>query len=180
MKNTHAALARHEVHCSICRYPERKEIERQYVTWTGSKKIAATFKVSTDGIYRHASATGLDERRQQNVRAALCRIIEHADEVQVNAYAVVQAAAALSRINARGQWIQRREVLDLNQLFDKMTAAELERYATRGELPDWFPASQTNAQGPTIESETETPSGGQDGDREEETATPSEPKQHAL
>jgi hypothetical protein len=89
-------------------------------------------------VYRHAHALGLFPKRQRNVRAALEKIIERAGEVEVNATAVVSAVGAYARINAAGQWVERSERVDLNQLFDRMTARELEEYAHDGKLPDWF------------------------------------------
>ena len=53
-------------------------------------------------LYRHAAATSLHAKRQQNVRSALERIIEHAADVKVNGYCVVQACAAMARISAKG------------------------------------------------------------------------------
>jgi hypothetical protein len=57
--------------------------------------------------------------------------------VEVNASAVVAAIGAYSRINSAGQWVERSERIDLNQLFDRMSASELEEYARNGRLPDW-------------------------------------------
>jgi hypothetical protein len=37
-----------------------------------------------------------------------------------------------------GQWIDRSETVDLNELFDCMTREELEAYAHDGTLPGWF------------------------------------------
>ena len=45
---------------------------------------------------------------------------------------------AYAKINAQGQWIDRSETVNLNELFDRMTQAELERYAQDGTLPAWF------------------------------------------
>jgi len=72
------------------------------------------------------------------VRAALERIIEKAVEVDVTAAAVVAAIQAYSKINAAGQWVDRSEHLDLNELFHRMTQQEPEVYAKDGTLPDWF------------------------------------------
>ena len=69
---------------------------------------------------------------------ALERIIEYAGEVEVSAAAVVSAVTAYAKINASGQWIERTEQVDLNQLFDRMTTAEMEAYAKHGQLPSWF------------------------------------------
>ena len=72
------------------------------------------------------------------MRAALEKIIERTGEVEVNATAVVSAVSAYARINAARQWVERSERFDLNQLFDRMTVAELEQYARDGKLPTWF------------------------------------------
>jgi hypothetical protein len=80
------------------------------------------------------------------VRAALERIIEQAGDVEVNAGAVVSAVATYSKLNSNGQWIDRRETIDMVELFSRMTRDELLRYANKGELPLWF-TSVTGATG---------------------------------
>jgi hypothetical protein len=81
---------------------------------------------------------GLFQKRQRNIRAALERIIERADEVDVTASSVVGAVQAYAKINAAGEWIDRSETVSMNQLFDRMTTQELEEYAQTGETPAWF------------------------------------------
>src|SRR5215510_1234510 len=66
------------------------------------------------------------------------KIIERAGEVEVNAAAVVSAVSSYARIKSARQWVERSEHVDLNQLFDKMSASELEEYARDGRLPEWF------------------------------------------
>jgi hypothetical protein len=142
---------RHESQCSICRHQQREEIEQEFLSWKSPNRIGEEFKVSRDSIYRHAHALNLLEPRRRNVRCALERIIEHADDVRVNAAAIVSAVAAYSKLNANGQWIDRRETIDLNALFARMTEDEMLRYAARGALPDWFTsvvgATPTDSQG---------------------------------
>jgi hypothetical protein len=46
--------------------------------------------------------------------------------------------AAYARINSRGEWVERSESVNLNDLFERMTAPELEAYAADGILPSWF------------------------------------------
>ena len=130
--------ARHEAKCSICLHLQREEIEAAFVDWLSPTRIAAAYKISRDSVYRHAAALGLLPRRQKNIRRALEKIIEQAGEVEVNATAVVSAIQAYAKINAQGQWIDRSETVNLNELFDRMTQAELERYAQDGTLPAWF------------------------------------------
>ena len=88
---------------------------------------------------------GLFAKRQRNVRAALEKIIERAGEVEVSAAAIVSAVSAYARINASGQWVERSEHIDLNQLFERMSTQELEEYARQGNLPDWFNAVKDSA-----------------------------------
>jgi len=56
----------------------------------------------------------------------------------VTAAAVVSAIQAYTKINAAGHWVEKVETVSLNDLFDRMSAAELDIYATSGVLPDWF------------------------------------------
>jgi hypothetical protein len=97
---------RHELHCTICSHPQRDEIAEAFVNWGKPSRLAKKYSVSRDSLYRHAHALGLIEKRRRNVRAALERIIEKADDVPVNAAAVVSAVSALARINAKGEWVE--------------------------------------------------------------------------
>jgi hypothetical protein len=58
--------------------------------------------------------------------------------VEVTSAAVVAAVQAYARLNAQGQWIDRVEHLNLNQLFERMSETEMEAYAMEGILPAWF------------------------------------------
>jgi hypothetical protein len=139
---------RHAAECKICAHLQREEIERDFINWRSPASIAKHYKLKNRAsVYRHAHAFGLFPKRQRNVRAALEKIIERAGEVEVNAAAVVSAVGAYARINATGQWIERSEHVDLNQLFDRMTATELDQYAREGTLPDWFPSTAEAATG---------------------------------
>src|SRR6266550_44630 len=129
---------RHEAQCSLCKHSHREEIEQEFLSWKSPDKIAETFGVSRDSIYRHARAFDLLEPRRRNVRFALERIIERAGEVEVNANAIVAAVSTYAKLNAHGQWIERRETIDLNDMFARMTENEMRRYASSGALPEWF------------------------------------------
>ncbi|HYN15909.1 MAG TPA: hypothetical protein VES66_09000 [Terriglobales bacterium] len=69
------------------------------------------------------------------------RIIEKAGEVEATAAAVVAAVQAYCKINAAGQWVDRSEHVNLNELFDRMSQEEMEAYARDGALPAWFTAT---------------------------------------
>jgi hypothetical protein len=92
-------------------------------------------------------------KRKRNLHAALEKIIEKAGEVEVSAPAVVAAIQAYAKINAQGQWIDRSEHVNLNELFERMSRYELEAYAKEGTLPDWF--AQTVGARPTDDSDAE-------------------------
>jgi hypothetical protein len=129
---------RHEAQCCICSHPRREEIEQTFVNWASVARIAEEYSVSRDGIYRHAHVFGLMDKRRRNVRAALERIIEKAGEVDVNASSVVGAVSAYARINARGEWVERSETVNLGEMFQRLSTEELEAYARDGSLPAWF------------------------------------------
>jgi len=131
---------RHEAQCAVCSHPRREEIERDWLDWGSTSRIAREYKLSRDSIYRHAHALGLFPKRQRNIRKALERMIEQAETVDVTAPAIVSAIQAYAKINSRGQWIDRVEGLNLNELFERMTRDELDSYARDGTLPEWFQA----------------------------------------
>ena len=133
---------RHEAFCTLCKHPKREEIEHDFINWHSPAEIAKKYRISNRGtVYRHAHVFGLFTKRRRNVRAALEHIIERAGEVEVNASSVVAAVQAYSKINAQGQWVNRSETVNLNELFERMSQDELENYARNGKLPNWF--SQT-------------------------------------
>jgi hypothetical protein len=137
-KQKHPASRRHENGCRVCAHPERKQIEDQWCAWANTSRLAKTYGLSRDSLYRHVVAFNLRERRARNLKAALERIIEQADNVTVNASAVVAAVQAYSKINSQGAWVDRIEKINLNSLFEKMSVEELEQYAKTGDLPGWF------------------------------------------
>jgi hypothetical protein len=133
------SLGRHQRNCSVCAHQQREEIEAAFIGWRSAAAIAEEYGLADRAsVYRHAHAFGLFQKRQRNVRAALERIIEKAGEVDVTASAVVAAVQAYAKINAAGEWIDRTETVSLNELFERMSGQELESYAQRGTLPDWF------------------------------------------
>ncbi len=139
-------IGRHRRNCGICHHPQRAEIEADFVAWRSPAAIAAEYGVADrTSVYRHANALGLFPKRQRNIRAALDRIIERVDSVDVTAAAAVAAIQAYAKINAAGQWIDRTEQVNLNDLFDRMSTAELESYARDGILPGWFEAATVGA-----------------------------------
>jgi len=134
-----ANLGRHKRNCTVCAHAKCAEIEADFVNWKSPALIAGEYGLADRmNVYRHARALGLFEKRGRNVRAALERIIEKAGEVDVNASAVVSAIQAYAKINAQGQWIERSEQVNLNELFERMTHEELNHYARDGILPAWF------------------------------------------
>ncbi len=134
-----ANLGRHRRACTVCTHPDCAEIETAFVAWESAATISAQHGIADRAsVYRHAHALGLFEKRRRNIRAALERIIEKAGDVDVTASAVVSAVQAYAKINAAGEWIDRTETVSLNDLFERMSTAELESYAQSGTLPAWF------------------------------------------
>jgi hypothetical protein len=126
----------------VCHHEKREEIESGFIAWRSPAALTEEYGLADrSSVYRHAHALGLFPKRQRNVRAALERIIEKAEGVDVTAAAVVSAVQAYSKINAAGEWIDRTETVSMNELFDRMSSQELEAYAQSGDLPGWFRAT---------------------------------------
>jgi hypothetical protein len=64
-------LGRRAAECKICAHASCAAIEQEFVNWAGANRIARTYGVSRDGVYRHAHALDLFRKRQRNIRAAL-------------------------------------------------------------------------------------------------------------
>ena len=138
-------LGRHQSACRICTHAQHHEIEREFISWKSAAQIAIEYELrDRSTVYRHAHAFDLYSKRARNIRAALERIIEKVDDVEVNAGAVVQAIATYARMNSRGQLVE-QNAISFHDLFDRMNRAELEAYARDGVLPEWF----TRAMGAT-------------------------------
>ena len=132
-------LGRHQYNCTVCAHEKREEIEADFLSWKSPIRIAQEYGLADrQNVYRHAYALGLFEKRRRNIRVALETIIEKAGEVDVNAAAVVSAIQAYAKINAQGQWVDRSEHVNLNELFERMSYEELDAYAKEGTLPRWF------------------------------------------
>jgi hypothetical protein len=141
VKATAVNLGRHRRQCTICQHPDREEIEADFTAWRSPVLIAEEYGLSDrKTVYRHAHALDLFPKRGRNIRAALESIIEKAGEAEVSASAVVAAVQAYAKINAAGAWIDRTEMVSMNDLFARMSTAELETYASTGVLPTWLNA----------------------------------------
>jgi hypothetical protein len=144
-KRSPVSVGRHRRNCSICAHAQREEIEADFISWRSPTAIASEYGLADrSSIYRHAHAFSLFDKRRTNIRAALERIIEKAGEVEVTASSVVAAIQAYSKINAVGQWIDPSEQVGMRDLYDRMTAQEMDVYAKTGQLPDWFKALAAN------------------------------------
>jgi hypothetical protein len=129
-------LGRHASGCRVCMHPDRQEIENDFVSWKSPAKIATEYNITNRAsIYRHARAFNLGLKRARNVHAALERIIEQVDDVQVNAAAVVQAIGMLARMVEQDKVVERNQAV--NDLLSQMSDQELDAYAKDGTLPDW-------------------------------------------
>jgi predicted DNA-binding ribbon-helix-helix protein len=131
---------RHSRICRICQDPRREEIELEFVEWKPLAVIAHEKKLSQSALYRHINATGLFGKRDRNLKAALSRFIERGYRVKVTAQSFIAAIQAMAKINSEGQWVDKVENVNARaqELFSRMSRAEMLRYAESGELPAWF------------------------------------------
>lgn len=99
-------ISYHARKCSICRHPQRSEIEQAFLDWQCISSIATEFQLSgRNALYRHARAVGLLANRNRAVRSALARIIEKVCDVEPDAAAIVRAIEIFAHINDQGEWI---------------------------------------------------------------------------
>jgi hypothetical protein len=102
-----AAIGPHTRRCNVCRHPDRKAIEHEFLRWRSPDKIAREYGIPDhSSIYRHVHATGIFARRRRAVRVALESVIECAEIVKVTASSVIKAVHAYTHINEFGEWIK--------------------------------------------------------------------------
>ena len=128
---------RHSRDCRLCAHPERESIEKAFVTWRPVSQIAKGFRLQRSTIYLHAAAMGLMNERRANIRGALEAFIERsAQSVRPSAASFVSACVALSKLNERGETIERLALSrSATDLFQDFTFGELEDFAREGIVP---------------------------------------------
>jgi hypothetical protein len=100
------SLNRHARKCSICRHPDRYDIEQDFLRWYSPISIAEDYNLPDhSSVYRHARALGLVEVRGRNLRVSLDGLIERIDRTAVTADAIVKAVRFRAHINADGEWV---------------------------------------------------------------------------
>jgi hypothetical protein len=99
-------LERHRRKCAICNHPYRQALEEDFLNWGDVAHLTKVFEIKDSrGVYRHAHATGLFERRRQNMRFAAECIVEQISSVKVsNPESILNAIRTITRLNDRGQW----------------------------------------------------------------------------
>jgi len=101
------ALSRHQRKCLICRHPDREDIEDDFLHWGNVWNLAQHYDIEDyRSIYRHARAFGLIERRRENFRSALDRIIENASDATVTGDTIIRAIRACSCLDNEGRWAE--------------------------------------------------------------------------
>jgi hypothetical protein len=99
-------LERHARKCTICRHPERQQIDESFLHWRSPQTIMHCFGIKTETtIYHHAHAFNLFALRNRNLQSALCNIIEDIDTRDFTGREILDAVRALAHLTADGRWI---------------------------------------------------------------------------
>jgi hypothetical protein len=99
------SLERHQRKCVICKHRERIEIEEDFVNWCHPDEIVENYHLdSYQGLYRHAHALGLMQKRSMNLRFAAESFVEHSGRTVPFADSILLAIKMCTRINNRGEW----------------------------------------------------------------------------
>ena len=100
------AEERHQRKCLICHHPDREEIEEEFIHWRDVWYLAKQYDIADPrSIDRHARAFGLVERRRENRRYMLDRILENGPG-KVTPDSVIQAIRAYSCLTDDNRWVE--------------------------------------------------------------------------
>jgi hypothetical protein len=101
-----SALERHQRKCVICSHAERETIDEQFLNWHSPMRIAIHYDLEVRGLFRHAHATGLYTSRQANLRSALDRVLERADQANISADGIVRTVRAYTCLTRDNRWVE--------------------------------------------------------------------------
>jgi len=101
------SLDHHARKCVICNHPDRADLEEDFVSWRNVELIQKDYELPNfRAVYRHARATGLYQRRRENLRFAAELLIEHADQAEPSPEAILRAIQICARLNGSGEWVE--------------------------------------------------------------------------
>lgn len=136
-------LGRHQAQCSICQSELRQKIEEFFVDWMSPDVIVTHFSnLTRDSIYRHAHALDLFRKRARNVKVVLGKMIDRLDRTSINGSTILSAVKLVAKMESEER---ARENTDPRKLFDRMSPAEREAFASNGALPEWFSGDDAEA-----------------------------------
>ena len=98
---------RHRRKCKICHHRDRDLIEADFLEWSHPSQICEDYKVAYRALYRHAVATGLLERRRENVSIVVHKLLEEVEYVEnPSAFAILRGVRTLASLDSRGRWTE--------------------------------------------------------------------------
>ena len=129
-------LERHARKCSICRHPERQQIDESFLHWRSPQTIMHCFGIKTETtIYHHAHAFNLFALRNCNLQSALCNIIEDIDTRDFTGREILDAVRALAHLTADGRWIHHTSKSEVMYSMQRLPAAQAALPTAHAALP---------------------------------------------
>src|SRR5271156_6082539 len=99
-------LERHSRKCSICRHPQRQQIDESFLHWRSPATIMHCFGIENETtIYHHAHAFNFFALRNRNLQSAPSNIVEDIDRHSFTGAEMLDAVRALAHLTADGRWI---------------------------------------------------------------------------
>ena len=126
-------LDKHRRRCTVCKHPQREEIEDQFLGFQSPRSLERKFELPETSVYRHAKALRLYSKRENSLVVALGRIIEKGvtNLPQITATNLIEAIKAQAKLT--GQWIDRTQAFPAE--LQGKTDEELDYFATHGVWP---------------------------------------------
>lgn len=134
--NREVSLGRHKAQCSICKHPNCKEIERDWLDWVGLATIEFEYKVSRHSIRRHCLALGLVSKRRRNIIRALERIAERHDTVDLSGSNVVSAIKEIVKLIGAQKAVEAAQSADEKPAAQEEMAKESDNGAIAGSIAE--------------------------------------------
>ena len=133
-------FAKHQAHCTVCKHPDRAEIDRSFVNWESRPSLEEKYALPRDSLYRHAKACGLYDRRQHNLVGSLEKIIRRglSSKVGVTMTNVIEAIKVHGKLT--GQWVDWTGEVD--KMFPGKSLEDIKIFGRTGKWPSKEPEQE--------------------------------------
>ena len=122
---------KHSSQCSICKHPEKENIERLWCAGRSGRSLGQEFDLHHTSVVNHARYYGLELDLERALEAILTAAVDGLDEKGATAAHGNEAIKSMAKL--QGRWVDRTELMPTG--WGDKSDDEYEFYALNGRFP---------------------------------------------